>query len=105
MAETCEDLSDLMVEEELSRDVESLKAILESDGGLNAEDHTRGVKNFNSGWKPTSVRPKPLLYSLLLFPFFFFPPSSPPLLLFVCCVHSSYIGDNGASSYEVRIHL
>lgn len=101
MAETCEDLSDLTVEEELSRDVESLKAILESDGGLNAEDHTRGVKNFNSGWKPTSVRPKPLPYSLLFFPFFFFPP-------YFCLRAVSILrilGDNGASSYEVRIHL
>ena len=46
MAETC-DLSDLMVEEELSRDVESLKAILASDAGSNADDHTRGDQNYN----------------------------------------------------------
>ena len=54
MAETCDDLSEYLVEEELSRDVESLKAILASDA--DSEDHTRGGKNCNSiGGKPTSV--------------------------------------------------
>ncbi|KAL5468743.1 hypothetical protein EMCRGX_G029854 [Ephydatia muelleri] len=46
MAETCDDLSEYLVEEELSRDVESLKAILASDA--DSEDHTRGGKNCNS---------------------------------------------------------
>lgn len=54
MAETCDDLSEDLVEEELSRDVESLKAILASDTG--SEDHTNVGKNYNSiGGKPTSV--------------------------------------------------
>lgn len=49
MAEACDDLSDLMAGEELSREVECLKAILASDAGLSGEeDHTDTGKNCNS---------------------------------------------------------